>query len=73
MPYRGDVRPQQAWTMLGEDHDAVLVDVRTRAEWTFVGVPDLTALGKTPLSSSGKPLAILALTQSLLQRSKARA
>ena len=49
MPYRGDVRPQQAWSMLGEDHDAVLVDVRTRAEWTFVGVPDLTALGKTPL------------------------
>ena len=32
--------------MLSEDPDAVLVDVRTQAEWTFVGVPDLTSLGR---------------------------
>ena len=25
---------------------SILVDVRTRAEWTYVGVPDLTSLGK---------------------------
>lgn len=35
--------------MLAEDRDAVLVDVRTRAEWAFVGVADLTAIGKRPI------------------------
>ncbi|MBI2236327.1 MAG: rhodanese-like domain-containing protein [Magnetospirillum sp.] len=28
---------------------AKLVDVRTQAEWAYVGVPDLSALGKQPL------------------------
>ncbi len=41
-----DLTPQQAWERLGSDPHAVLVDVRTRAEWSFVGLPDLTALGK---------------------------
>ncbi len=40
--YAGDVTPQEAWQMVLDD-GAVLVDVRTEAEWRFVGVPDLTA------------------------------
>ena len=28
---------------------SVLVDVRTQAEWSYVGTPDIQALGKTPL------------------------
>jgi len=47
MTYKGDVGPQEAWNMLGEDAKAVLVDVRTRAEWSFVGLPDISTLGKT--------------------------
>ena len=35
--------------MLGREGEAVLVDVRTRPEWQFVGVPDLDRLGKRPL------------------------
>ncbi len=31
------------------DADAVLVDVRTDAEWTYVGVTDLAEAGKQPL------------------------
>lgn len=34
----------EAWRMLNDDQDAVLVDVRTVAEWNFVGVPDLSSL-----------------------------
>ena len=41
-----DVSPQQAWEALLSDPAARLVDVRTQPEWTYVGVPDLTATGK---------------------------
>lgn len=45
-PYAGDISPLSAWDILQAEADAVLVDVRTDAEWAFVGVPDLGALGK---------------------------
>lgn len=44
--YAGDLTPQQAWDLLAADPDAVLVDVRTDAEWRFVGTPDVSSLGK---------------------------
>ena len=43
-----DVAPEQVWQALGSDKQARLVDVRTDAEWTFVGVPDLSASGQPP-------------------------
>ncbi|WP_026917522.1 rhodanese-like domain-containing protein [Gordonia shandongensis] len=46
MSYSGDITARDAWRRLSENPRAVLVDCRTRAEWTFVGVPDLTELGK---------------------------
>ena len=46
MTYAGDVEPAEAYAALAADEDAVLVDVRTVAEWNYVGVPDLSALGK---------------------------
>ncbi len=36
----------EAWAMLTNDAGATLIDVRTAAEWQFVGVPDLTSIGK---------------------------
>lgn len=44
--YAGDVSLEAAWTMLSDDPNAVLVDVRTEAEWHFVGVPSLESIGK---------------------------
>ena len=46
MGYAGDVSVTDAWDGLKDNKDAVLVDVRTRAEWAFVGVPDLSEIGK---------------------------
>jgi rhodanese-related sulfurtransferase len=46
MSYAGDVTPAQAYAAVTGDGDALLVDVRTRAEWTYVGVPDLSAQGR---------------------------
>jgi rhodanese-related sulfurtransferase len=44
--YAGDITPEQAWELLSDNPEAVLVDVRTDAEWRFVGVPDITSLGR---------------------------
>jgi rhodanese-related sulfurtransferase len=47
--YAGELKPQEAWELLKSDHSAQLVDVRTQAEWSFVGVADLSSLGRQPL------------------------
>jgi rhodanese-related sulfurtransferase len=44
--YAGDITPQEAWKLLSDNPHAMLVDVRTDAEWRFVGVPDLSSLGR---------------------------
>jgi rhodanese-related sulfurtransferase len=49
MTYAGDVTPSDAWSELGNDKAAQLVDVRTKPEWAFVGVPDLARHGKKPV------------------------
>jgi rhodanese-related sulfurtransferase len=46
--YAGDVAPPTAWKILDENKDAVLIDVRTRAEWNYVGLPELASVGKKP-------------------------
>ena len=44
--YAGDLSAEDAWALLKRDPNATLVDVRTRAEWNFVGLPDLSSLGR---------------------------
>jgi rhodanese-related sulfurtransferase len=44
--YAGDLDVSEAWSLLSSDPKAQLVDVRTAAEWTFVGVPDLSGIGR---------------------------
>uniref|UniRef100_UPI0024583E65 rhodanese-like domain-containing protein n=1 Tax=Nocardia brasiliensis TaxID=37326 RepID=UPI0024583E65 len=46
MSYAGDITPQQAWELLRDNPDAILVDVRTTAEWKFVGVPDTSSIDR---------------------------
>lgn len=46
MPGVPDVSARQAWEALRTDPDAALVDVRTDAEWNFVGIPELGGIGK---------------------------
>jgi rhodanese-related sulfurtransferase len=47
--YAGDLSPSDAWKLLTDDRAATLIDVRTPAEWNYVGVPDLSSVGKQPL------------------------
>lgn len=44
-----NIPPPQVWQALQENAQAQLVDVRTDAEWTYVGLTDLTAAGKQPV------------------------
>ncbi len=41
-----DISPGETWQALRDDPAAALVDVRTDAEWNFVGLPDLGEAGK---------------------------
>jgi len=47
--YAGDVSPQEAWSLLESDPSAILIDVRTQAEWSYVGFVDLSPLNKNAL------------------------
>lgn len=48
-PPVGEVDPNEAWRILSSDSTARLIDVRTRAEWGFVGVPDIGEFGHGPV------------------------
>lgn len=41
-----NVPPGRTWEALQADPQTQLVDVRTDAEWNFVGIPDLAEAGK---------------------------
>jgi rhodanese-related sulfurtransferase len=47
--YAGNIAPEEAWRMLEGHPRAHLIDVRTVAEWSYVGLPDLSELGRRPL------------------------
>ncbi|BAE51012.1 rhodanese-like domain-containing protein [Paramagnetospirillum magneticum] len=49
LPYAGEISPAEAWNRLASEPSAKVIDVRTQAEWSFVGVPDLSPLGKQVL------------------------
>jgi len=44
-PIVDEVDPAEAFEILHDDSATALIDVRTRAEWAFVGVPDIGATG----------------------------
>jgi rhodanese-related sulfurtransferase len=46
MAYAGEKKPMEAWDLLNSKPSAQLIDVRTKPEWSFVGIPDLSSIGK---------------------------
>ena len=47
--FAGDVSAAEAWDGLGGEPQSMLIDVRTKAEWAYVGIVDLSAIGKETL------------------------
>ena len=52
--YAGDITPGDAWKILKSEDTSILIDCRTTAEWSYVGVPDLGELGKEQVNLSWK-------------------
>lgn len=46
MSYAGDVSCKECFSALQQNPSSKLIDVRTMPEWIFVGVPNLSELGK---------------------------
>lgn len=40
----------EVWSRLKVDPESVMIDCRTRSEWAFVGMPDLSGIGKQLLT-----------------------
>lgn len=45
--YLADATARETWETLASEAGATLVDVRTAAEWNYVGLPDVSELGAT--------------------------
>ena len=44
--YSGDIDPKESWDLLKSNENSYLIDCRTKAEWQFVGVPDLESINR---------------------------
>ncbi|MEM9222846.1 MAG: rhodanese-like domain-containing protein [Pseudomonadota bacterium] len=51
----------EAFSALKDAKNAILVDVRTRAEWSFVGLPDLSEIGAEPILTEWQTFPTMAI------------
>ena len=63
-----NVPPTQVWKALKDDPQAQLVDVRTNAEWMYVGIPDLSEAGKQPLPISWQLFPTMQVNQGFVEQ-----
>ncbi len=66
--FAGEVTAEATYTTLREDTRAVLVDVRTNAEWQFVGVPDLRETSKVPIFVEWKTFPAMQASADFVER-----
>lgn len=66
--YVESLASSEAYALLQTNPEAQLVDVRTRAEWSFVGLPDLDALGRQPLLAEWQQFPSMAVDPAFAQK-----
>ena len=69
--YAGDILAVDAYALLKGDSPSVLIDVRTQAEWTYVGTPDIQALGKAALFLEWQSYPTMAVDANFIPRLEA--
>jgi len=63
-----EVLPLAAWDALKSNQTAVMIDVRTMAEWSYIGISDLSDLGKAPLLVEWMQLPNMAVNEHFLEQ-----
>jgi rhodanese-related sulfurtransferase len=67
-----EATPLETWSGLENSTNSVLVDVRTKPEWSFIGIPDLSTLGKQVILQEWRQYPDMSVTEgfvaSLLER-----
>lgn len=66
--YAGEVSVTETWQGLQNSADATLIDVRTQAEWVYVGIPALSALGKRPVLIEWQSFPAMDVAEDFTQR-----
>ncbi len=66
-----DIAVRDTWERLKVVPASLLIDVRTRAEWAFVGLPDLSALGKRVITVEWQTFPENSVDPAFTQRLKA--
>lgn len=66
--YAGDISPRDSWEKLKSTPEARLIDVRTQAEWQFVGLPDLSSLETQPILVSWQVFPTMAKNDAFAQQ-----
>lgn len=66
--YEADVSAKECWAELSNDPDSFLIDVRTTAEWTFVGLPALPQPGRAPILVEWQSYPSMAVDPAFAQR-----
>jgi rhodanese-related sulfurtransferase len=65
--YSGDISPSEAMKKLKQDPNAQLIDVRTSAEWQYVGAPDLRPLNKRSIKIQWRELPNMDLNEDFVE------
>ena len=68
--YAGDVTPIETWKILESDDHSILIDVRSAAEWTYVGVADLSSIGKEVHSIEWKTFPNMSINSNFIDQVK---
>jgi rhodanese-related sulfurtransferase len=66
-----NINPRDVWAALRTDAHAQLVDVRTDAEWAYVGLPDLAQAGKQPVAIAWQVFPAMQLNPGFIDQLKA--
>ena len=51
-----NINSLECYDALSKHHNSYLLDVRTKAEWDYIGVPDLSKINKTTICLLSKNL-----------------
>ncbi len=67
-----ELDPQSVWEELADSPSTALVDVRTRPEWAFVGVADLSHINRRMVLAEWRAFPDMKLNAGFLEELKAR-